>query len=348
MRIKPARWAFNPAQVDPAWRWFHQRLLFGAALWERGGVPRDLVSRVYANVRKTGVGASDPTWVATRYGPGRNSQHNNTNINYGEADDWGDRLDETLGVADFTVFSMFILEGGHTNINALLVKRDADSDLGTGWWLGVNSFNTDDRKIRFALEGAGGGEANSASGLVVTDQIHTAIGRRSGTTIDVWLDGVQRASTGSVTISLDTTAKLFSGGFEKGAGQENVVAFGLDGTRLLEWVVQGALSDSEIIALSLDPFGPFRQQQRRWGLKAAPTTGDILTQHSYRWRLDDGSESAATWADAIGTPITVGVGAKRRLRFLVNATGNPDPTAFQLEFKKKTDPDVNYKKVPVK
>lgn len=70
-----------------------------------------------------------------------------------------------------------------------------------------------------------------------------------------------------------------------------------------------------------------------------------FAQEGFRWRNDDGSESAATWAAAQDTNITEDKNITKRLRVLVNATGDPASTSFQLEVKKSTDPDSAYKKV---
>lgn len=67
-----------------------------------------------------------------------------------------------------------------------------------------------------------------------------------------------------------------------------------------------------------------------WEL-AAPVT---LTQAAYRWRNDDGSESTATGAAAQNTDISVARSLTRRLRVMVQATGNPTAKAFKLQYRK--------------
>ena len=59
-------------------------------------------------------------------------------------------------------------------------------------------------------------------------------------------------------------------------------------------------------------------------------------QEGYRWRNDDGSESGATWAANQDAALTAPIGAKR-LRVIVNATGDLATAQYQLEWKKSTD-----------
>lgn len=68
-----------------------------------------------------------------------------------------------------------------------------------------------------------------------------------------------------------------------------------------------------------------------------------LEQEGFRWRNDDGSESAATWAAAQDNNVSVAALTNIRLRVLINATGNPDTTPYQLEYRKQGD--TTWKKV---
>lgn len=60
-------------------------------------------------------------------------------------------------------------------------------------------------------------------------------------------------------------------------------------------------------------------------------------QEGFRFRNDDGSETTATWKAAQDTDVTAPSGANTRLRFLINATGDPSSTQYQVEYKKTTD-----------
>ena len=70
-----------------------------------------------------------------------------------------------------------------------------------------------------------------------------------------------------------------------------------------------------------------------------------LEQEGFRFRDDDGSESGATWLADQDTNILRDKNLNTRLRVIVNATQNPDPKQYQLEYKKVTD--ASYQKVDV-
>lgn len=60
----------------------------------------------------------------------------------------------------------------------------------------------------------------------------------------------------------------------------------------------------------------------------------IVDQEGFRWRNDDGTESTATWAAAQDTAVTKPVGQNMRVRFVVNATGDPSAAQYQIEWHK--------------
>jgi hypothetical protein len=70
------------------------------------------------------------------------------------------------------------------------------------------------------------------------------------------------------------------------------------------------------------------------GAAGAPLS---LEHEGFRWRADDGSESAATWLASQDANITRAVGLNTRLRVLVNATNDPAPRAFELQYKDSRD-----------
>lgn len=69
------------------------------------------------------------------------------------------------------------------------------------------------------------------------------------------------------------------------------------------------------------------------GLKAE-TALTSLTQYSFRFRHDDGSESAATWLADLNAAASAGTLTPVRLRFLINALGDNAAGQFQLECRK--------------
>lgn len=74
---------------------------------------------------------------------------------------------------------------------------------------------------------------------------------------------------------------------------------------------------------------------------AANLTGFDL--EGYRFRFDDGTETTATWAFFPDQPITAGT--PRRLRVLINTTGDEPSTSFSLQFRQVGDPDSEWETV---
>ena len=69
------------------------------------------------------------------------------------------------------------------------------------------------------------------------------------------------------------------------------------------------------------------------GASSTPT----LEQEGFRFRNDDGSESAATWRQSQDTNDSVAVSTTMRLRMLINATNNPDAAHYKLQYRKVGD-----------
>jgi hypothetical protein len=62
-----------------------------------------------------------------------------------------------------------------------------------------------------------------------------------------------------------------------------------------------------------------------------------LDQEGFRWYADDGSESGSTALAAQDTGITAAAGEVKRLRTIINATGDPATTQWKLQYKLSTD-----------
>ena len=60
-----------------------------------------------------------------------------------------------------------------------------------------------------------------------------------------------------------------------------------------------------------------------------------LEQYAFRFRNDNGSETAATYAANENTNITLTPGSKTRIRIGIDATGDPTSKQFQLEYRHK-------------
>jgi hypothetical protein len=75
----------------------------------------------------------------------------------------------------------------------------------------------------------------------------------------------------------------------------------------------------------------------------AAFVGGSRDQEGFRFRNDDGSETTASWKANQDAQVTAATGTPFRVRFLVNATGDPASTAYQLEYRRSTS--SNWKKV---
>lgn len=62
-----------------------------------------------------------------------------------------------------------------------------------------------------------------------------------------------------------------------------------------------------------------------------------IEQEAFRARNDDGDEDAATWYDAEDANFTAPLTTNRRLRILLNGTGDAPTIQFRLDYKKSTD-----------
>lgn len=72
-----------------------------------------------------------------------------------------------------------------------------------------------------------------------------------------------------------------------------------------------------------------------------------LDQEGYRFRNDDGSESAATWRQNQDTVDEVARDTNIRLRVLVDASGNPNSEQYRLDYKEASDGAAEWRAVPL-
>lgn len=123
-------------------------------------------------------------------------------------------------------------------------------------------------------------------------------------------------------------------GFSDGNGYEGDAYYGCHWTRVLD--------QDEEAKLWREPFHFFVPERKIFFVSSAATA---LEQEGFRFRNDDGSETTATWAAVQDTNISAASGTRRRLRVLLNATGDPAAGQYQLEVKKSTDSDTAYRKI---
>ena len=114
---------------------------------------------------------------------------------------------------------------------------------------------------------------------------------------------------------------------------------------------QGTLAASAIVSTATNYRGNFTHESMEWSLNVAtfsetdPTGGaaPTVTQEGYRWRLDDGDQANATWAANQDTGITAPANTVRRLRVILDTSGDANAAQYQLEYKEAND--ANWTKV---
>jgi hypothetical protein len=74
-----------------------------------------------------------------------------------------------------------------------------------------------------------------------------------------------------------------------------------------------------------------------WPIRCGVEDAVVATieQEGFRFRNDDGSESAATWKASQDTNITLAAATAARIRMILNATGDPASIGAQLEARYK-------------
>jgi hypothetical protein len=74
-----------------------------------------------------------------------------------------------------------------------------------------------------------------------------------------------------------------------------------------------------------------------------PVSPVSFEQEGYRWRNDDGSESAATFRQLQDVVDAVDKAENIRLRTLLDATGDPPTVTRTLQYKRDDEPDSEYR-----
>lgn len=119
--------------------------------------------------------------------------------------------------------------------------------------------------------------------------------------------------------------------------------------RLLSLAKIDGLAWDEARALEFhrNPWQLFAPLRRRLYIPSA-AAGVTFEQEGFRWRYDDGDEDGATFSAAQDEPSAASIGITKRLRVLVDVTGNPGSPAaeqFQLQYRRTGSPTEDWKKV---
>jgi hypothetical protein len=74
-----------------------------------------------------------------------------------------------------------------------------------------------------------------------------------------------------------------------------------------------------------------------WAAVLIALTPVVVEQEGFRWRNDDGDEDAATWRQSQDVADTAELDEQVRLRVLLNASGDPATTQYQLQYKQDSE-----------
>lgn len=302
-------------------------LVFALPIWEGAGRVHDVVNGVRQSTSESTV----PTWHTREIGPAI----------WLPGSYYAERLTYTL------------LAGYTGPISATMLMRLPTGDpagtcdflMNTGMMhLSLYAYSSD-----YAIRGRrytdGGYPTFAGTTLVPRDRWFIVTMTQDGTLNApyVYIDGVLGSGTrtnGTGTLQT-ATGNVFVGtsGTDFFTGHIGLVAYH---TRVL--------TANEISALHRDPFAIFRDPRHVSVLvPAAAAEAEVFTQYGYRWRLDDGDETGATWISPLDahTHSAVGTATKRRLRIGVSGTGLTQAKTFKLQVRQKdvgTWEDVTVKK----
>lgn len=192
-------------------------------------------------------------------------------------------------------------------------------------------------------ESNAGALLNSEEGGILAAGRHVLVHTRDGTTHRLYRNAVLRNSISSANTDTTTNAVcagniLTSGGSFSPGPVANIP---------LVARFKRCLSAEEVIEISHRPwqiFAPLRRRLYFFGAAAATS----YDQEGFRWRYDDGDEDGATFSAAQDEPSAASIGITKRLRVLVDVTGNPGSPAaeqFQLQYRRTGSPTEEWKKV---
>lgn len=126
---------------------------------------------------------------------------------------------------------------------------------------------------------------------------------------------------------------FFAVGLSSKAGASPSISF--------TWTTSGTSGTNGIVAVSLQSAALVDLE----GTLAVTETSDgvavdalaRLALEGFRFRNDNGSESAATWLAAQDSNVNIALDTSFRLRFLIDAANNPPPKGYRILYKKTTE-----------
>lgn len=205
--------------------------------------------------------------------------------------------------------------------------------VGKQWGVG----HTDDSTPSFTLGGSSGvayGLRISGGGAIGTPVVSAVMGTGTSPSVDVPDDGSQ---------VVFAAANWYGAQAPTGPTQGSLVgAHDLDGTNFR---VGASVVAKDAGASGTCGWTGTATEQIRFSLVLPPAITYTAEAEGYRWRNDDGSESAATWRQSQDTADSVAPETTVRLRVLVNYTGDPGSVAHTLQVRRVGDSDSTWETI---
>jgi len=330
--IKPAEWDVQAGLVDLEYRKLHDGLILGVPFWgshvKDGGTLEDIsqFQRILTiDNSLSGLAITDtPSGRAVQFS--------------------GDDTNDRIGLGSIPSTDPLSLSGTSAATIAFWVRPNAfgswpggsirviDKSNGAGTANGWAAAMYNSGSARYVLLVENSGSEFWEGWLIDSflDDWHFYLFRWAGTDIECFVDGKDQGSPDATFGASPPGLPASTTTTNAAIGNWNhEIDKNFSGDMGTVYVWDRALSDSEIQALATDPFGLIRRARSIPVPAPTVTVSDLeQTLEGFRWRNDDGSESAATWAQVQDAYHTIGVDGETRLRIVLQA---PEGGQLQLD-----------------
>lgn len=265
LRAKPSRWNVGPGLVDPRWRSSWRDLVVALPLWPEGSRARDVAGGHDGTLQELaayGFGPSGSAVVVTDDGADRIFIPHDTSLD--------------VGAGDFSALVQFVTNTAPASAERVIAGTYVSGGTVTpnwvfGHWSGAGG-------MRFRIRDSGGNEAFVGASLA-TGVLHTVLGVRRGSTLELWRSGALLGTDDASGVGdIDNTVGINIG--------RAFTTDPINGPISLFMLWHRPLEPSEAGAITLDPFGPFRMARRTLVRVPAAGGGDTVpvpvAMHHYR------------------------------------------------------------------
>jgi len=217
------------------------------------------------------------------------------------------------------------LTNGNTSGGRIFGVND---DVGSDGTFILKADNSGNSGIAFAIGNtAVGSSIDLDPGPHTVHMVYDTAQTTQADRLRIYIDGVLRESLGATaSIGLNDVLTLSSG--------LDLIALNRESSSSYARSIVGVLYHGAIIDAALTGTQVANNTALLLYDDDTPASGDTREQEGFRAYNDDGSESAATAYAAQDTNIIAPADTTLRLRFLIDATGDPATTQYKLQFRK--------------